>query len=399
MAEDPRTAERSRIRAALDGVTVEAMRQSARIKWQRDGPEVLPAWVADMDFPVAPPIAEALAELVARSDFGYHRLPYDPRLRAAFCDRMAARYGWQIEPWQVFALVNVVQGLDAAVALYTRPGDGVVIQTPNYPPFQAAVDRQGRRRLDNPLVRGAERFEIDFDQLRGSLRSGARLLLLCTPHNPTGRVFERRELDQLAALALEHDTIVVADEIHADLVYPGHTHVPFATLSPELAKRTVTLTSATKAWNLAGLPIALAIFGDRALKQPWKQLAPHLLGHSGILDTEATCAAWRHGGIWLEERLGYLDGNRRLLTERLAAELPAVVHSPSEGTYLAWLDCRALALGFPPHQFFLERARVALSPGPDFGPPGEGFVRLNFATSRRILEEILDRMVAAVRAG
>ncbi|MBW1688875.1 MAG: PatB family C-S lyase [Deltaproteobacteria bacterium] len=385
------------IRRAIDSLSAAELHRSSGVKWRLFGEDVLPAWVADMDFPVAPPVHRAIRDLVGRHDLGYHIIPLSPSLRDALVSRMAERFSWQVEPSRVVPLVNVVQGLDASVLLHSRPEDGVIVQVPIYPPFLAAVLRSGRRLVENPLLRAADRFEIDFDQLRANIDPSTRLLLLCNPHNPSGRVFERAELTALGELALEHDWIVVSDEIHADLAFPGHRHLPFASLGPELAQRTITLTSATKAFNLAGLPCAFAIFGSDRVQQPFRDLPPHVLGHCGILDDAATHAAWTEGQPWLDEVMAYLLENRRLVLDFFARELPAVHVLPPEATYLAWLDCRDLGLPGDPFQFFLEHARVALSRGPDFGTGGEGCARLNFATSQAILLEILERMAAAVR--
>lgn len=387
----------SELRSRFDAVSAAQLHQSRRIKWQLHGPDVLPAWVADMDFPVAPAIQHAIGELLERQDLGYHHVPLSSGLRDALVSRMAERFSWQVEPRSVRPLVNVVQGLDASILLHSRPGQGVVVQTPIYPPFLAAVLRSGRRLVENPLLRGASRFEIDFDRLESDIDAETRLFLLCNPHNPTGRVFERAELLRIGELATRHDLIVISDEIHADLVYPGHDHLPFASLAPELAKRTITLTSATKAFNLAGLPCAFAIIGSKELAKPFRELPPHVLGHCGILDDAATIAAWTQGQGWLDEVLLYLAENRQRVLDFIARELPAVRILSPEATYLAWLDCESLDLPCDPFEFFLEHARVALSPGRDFGSPGRGCVRLNFATSQRILEEILERMAKALQ--
>jgi cystathionine beta-lyase len=222
------------------------------------------------------------------------------------------------------------------------------------------------------------------------------MLLLCNPHNPTGRVFERDELMALAVLAIEHDMIVVSDEIHADLVFPPRQHVPFATLGPEIEERTITVTSATKAFNLAGLPCAFAIFGSDRLQQPWRELPPHVIGHPGILDDAATRTAWTEGQPWLDELVAYLLENRSLMMDFFTSRLPGLRVLPPEGTYMAWLDFRELGLPADPFDFLLEHARVALSRGTDFGAVGEGFARMNFATSKTILREILERMATAV---
>jgi cystathionine beta-lyase len=385
------------LRRAIDELSPATLHRSGRIKWRLFGEDVLPAWVADMDFPVAPAVHRAVRDLVDRHDLGYHHVPLSPRLREALVSRMAERFGWALDGQSVVPLVNVVQGLDAVVLLHSRPGEGVVIQTPIYPPFLKAVSGSGRRLVENTLLRGPQRFEMDLDGLRSQLDADTRILLFCNPHNPTGRAFERAELEALAEIALEHDLIVVSDEIHSDLVFPGHRHVPFATLGPEIAERTITLTSATKAFNLAGLPCAFAIFGSDRVRRPFDELPPHVLGHGGILDDAATVAAWTDGQPWLDVVLDYLLENRRLLEDTLARELPEIRFAPPEATYLAWLDCRDLELPSDPFDFFLREARVAFSRGADFGSPGEGFVRLNFATSKAILSEILERMASAWR--
>jgi cystathionine beta-lyase len=210
-------------------------------------------------------------------------------------------------------------------------------------------------------------------------------------------VFERHELEGLAALAIERDLVVISDEIHCDLVYSGRTHVPFATLGPEVEARTITLTSASKTWNIAGLRCAVAAFGSDALKRRFLTVPRHLRGGIGTLGLLATEVAWRHGEPWAARALAYLDGNRRFIADFLRERLPAVRYAPPEATYLAWLDCRALELPGSPQRFFLERAGVALSDGAVFGTAGEGFVRLNFATSRAIVAEILERMAKAVQ--
>jgi cystathionine beta-lyase len=346
-------------------------------------------------------VKEAIEALVARHDLGYHHVPLSPRLREVLVTRMAERFGWAIDPGSVMPLVNVVQGLDASVLRHSRRGEGVIVQTPIYPPFLASVEESGRRLVENPLAHGASRFELDLDQLRSALDAETRVLLHCNPHNPSGRAFDRAELLSLGEIVLEHDLIVVSDEIHADLVYPDEAgdraHVPFASLSPELAERTITLTSATKAFNLAGLPCAFAIFGSERVRAPFRDWPGHLLGHPGILADAAVCAAWTEGQPWLDVVMAYLRENRAIVFDFLARELPDVRAYVPEATYLAWLDFTAMDLGADPFAFLREHARVALSRGPDFGIPGEGCARLNFATSQSILRELLERMAEALR--
>jgi cystathionine beta-lyase len=379
----------------LERLDVARLRARRGEKWRQYPPDVLPAWVAEMDYPLAEPVRAVLEEALALDDLGYPLESPEP-LQAAFAERMETRFGWRIDPRRVEVLSEVVQGIYVALDRYCARGEGVLVQTPVYPPFLRAVRELERRRVENPLAIGAARFEIDFDQLR-AVAADARVFLLCNPQNPTGRVLERSELEALAALAVAHDWVVIADEIHADLVYAGRAHVPFGSLGPEVAARTVTLSSASKAFNIPGLRCAVAHFGSDALRERFLSLPRALRGGNGALGQAATLAAWRAGDPWLAEVLAYLDGNRRAVAAFVAEHWPAVRTWLPEATFLAWLDFRALALPRSPHAFFLERARVALSEGLAFGEPGRGFARLNFATSRPILDEILARLDGALR--
>ena len=360
------------------------LRAKRGVKWHRPGPDVLPAWVADMDFPVAEPIRAAVTSALARGDLGYPDWTEHP-LAVPFAERMADRFGWTPDPAHVRGLTDVIQGLQVVIELATRPGDGVVLAVPNYPPFLAAVPRQGRRLVPLPVEDGRLALETLADG------PDARLLLLVNPHNPTGRVFTRPELEEVAEFAARHDLLVISDEIHADLTYPGHQHVPFAALGPDVAARTVTLTSATKAFNIAGLRCAVAHVGPDELRRRWDAQPPDLLGALNVLGVEATRAAWQEGDQWLAGVRAHLTAQRERLTARLAG-LP-VRYRPPEATYLAWLDWpdRDDAYGF------FRRAGVELSAGPEFGGrPSQ--VRLNFATSTAVLDEILDRIAAALTA-
>jgi cystathionine beta-lyase len=370
-------------------------RTSRGEKWTVYG-DALPLWVADMDFAVAEPIRRVLQRAIDASDLGYpiHPLPTD--LPELFAARMRERFGWAVEPRRVEVLTDVVQGMNVALLQLSAPGDGAVVQTPIYSPFLRSVEETGRRLAENPLALGPRGYEVDLDGLRRAA-AGARILLLCHPHNPSGRCFRRAELEAIAEVALAHDLSVVSDEIHADLVLSGERFVPFASLGPEVAARTLTLTSASKALNVAGLRCAVGVFGGDALRRRFLGLPRHVRGGIGILGFEATRAAWRHGQPWLDAALEHLRGNRDFVARTVAASLPGVVHHAPEATYLAWLDCRALELRPSPFRFFLERAGVALSDGATFGTPGAGFVRLNFATSRKIVAEALERMAKALQ--
>jgi cystathionine beta-lyase len=379
----------------LEDLSLPLLRSRLSEKWETyPGDEVLPAWVAEMDYPLAEPVRRVLQRAVDRWDVGYPIAPERTGLREAFAERMAARFGWQVAPDDVAILSDVVQGIYWALPAYSAPGEGAVVQTPIYPPFLQAVAECGRRLEENRLLPGPEGYEIDFDGLR---RADARVLLLCHPHNPTGRVFRDRELEAIAEIALARDWVVVSDEIHADLVYGGRRFRPFASLSPEVAARTVTLTSATKAFNIAGLRCAVAHFGSPELRARFRAAFPrHVGGGIGILGLYATIAAWRHAQPWLDQVLAALEGNRRFLAQVLGERFPEVVFHAPEATYLSWLDCRALDLPRSPAHFFYRRAGVALSDGRHFGSGFEGFARLNFATSRAILAQVLERMASAL---
>jgi cystathionine beta-lyase len=261
------------------------------------------------------------------------------------------------------------------------------------------VAQTGRRLVDNPLIDDGCRFLMDLDGLRRALDSRTRMLLFCNPHNPTGRSFDRSELQALAELAIERDLVVVSDEIHADLLYDGRQHVPLASLGPEIAARTITITSATKSFNIPGLRCALMHFGTPELRQRFHRAIPErLLGQVNVVGIDATVAAWRQGQPWLEQVMRRLTENRERVAEFVAQRLPGVRHYKPEGTYLAWLNCREAALPAPPYAFFLEQARVGLNDGADFGEAHGQSVRLNFATSPAILSQVLERMGAAVDA-
>ena len=381
----------------LDAIDLDTLKARISEKWNTYDEDVLGAWVAEMDFPFAEPIRSVLERATSQRDVGYPIAPTDTGLPEAFAERMATRFGWQADPRQVEILACVVQGMHIALDAYSDRGQGVIVQTPIYPPFLQVVKETGRRLVENRLVAGPTRFEIDWDLLKRDADAQTKVLLFCNPHNPTGRVFSRDELERVAELACERDWVVVSDEIHGDLLYDGRPHIPFASLGPEVAARTLTLTSATKAFNIPGLRCAVAHFGSADLRKRFNAAHPrNARGGIGLLGLYATKAAWLHSQPWLDQVLAYLDGNRRFLADRLEKDFPGIVHHVPEATYLAWLDCRSLEIGRHPAQFFLDNGRVALNEGTAFGGAFEGYVRLNFATSRTILEQILERMQEAL---
>lgn len=365
-------------------------------KWHRYSADVLPAWVADMDFDLMPGIRATLEEALDVADLGYPPVSDQSGVPESFAAWAHRRWRWKVNPAHIHLAPDVVGGMDNCIEALTPPHAGVVVQTPIYPPFMSSVRAAGRTLIEQPLNNGV----IDFDALAYTLTEhGPAMLMLCNPHNPTGRAFRRAELENLADLALRHELIVVSDEIHADIVFDGRVHIPFASLAPEVAARTVTLTAASKAFNIAGLRTAVCVVSDEAMRARLLGLPPHRWAAYSTLGVRATLAAWTdQGENWLGACVQHLQSMRDMLARRLPEALPGVRYTPQEATYLAWLDCTQLGLGADPQRFFLERARVGLSSGLDFGAPGAGFLRINFATSVDILTQIVDRMQHAYRS-
>ncbi len=324
----------------FDDLDVEELRRRSGVKWGLAGPGVLPAWIADMDFPPPPAVREVLRRL-ADDDLGYPAWDDRPTanpVRAAFAERMRELYGWAVEPGEVRLFTELIQGLQAVLHVATRPGEPVAMHVPSYPPFLGSLADMGRPLVPVPMIEGAGGWGFDADRMAEDVaRSGCRAFVLVNPQNPTGRVFSRAELEAVAEVAVRHDLLVISDEIHAELAYEPHRHIPFATLGPEVAARTVTLTSASKAFNLAGLRCSVAHLGDSRVRAVLEAQPPLMFGEIGTPGVLATVAAWRDGDDWLAEVRRTLDRNRRLIGESLPSGVG--YHMP-DSTYLAWLDCR-----------------------------------------------------------
>jgi cystathionine beta-lyase len=336
-------------------------------------------------------VAAALSAAVERGDLGYAVDLVAPDLTEAFCGFASRHWSWTVDPAEVYLLRDTMRGIELWIETFTAPGDGVVVTTPVYYPFLHAIEELGRRIVAVPVLRADDRWELDLDGLAAAFASGNRMLLLCNPHNPVGRAYTVAELTAVAELAERFDVRVVSDEIHAPLVYSPAVHVPFVTLGPEVARRTMTLHSASKAFNLAGLGAAVAIVGNAEDAKRFGAISYRHRGPAGILGIEASVAAFTDGDRWLAALVTHLQLVRDHLHAELATRLPAISFAPHEATYLAWLDCRALGLPSP-QAAFLDRGRVAFNNGATFGPGGDGFVRLNFGTSRAIVSEMLRRM-------
>jgi cystathionine beta-lyase len=379
---------------SFDDVDLERLRRRRTVKWQLYGPDVLAAWVAEMDFDVAPVVRAAILDAVEREDFGYTEPDLSP-LTTACAGFLADRFGWAVPPVRVFPVADVLVGIRAALEVLVPPGP-VVVPTPAYPPFFEVVELAGREVVAAPMLRDDAGDTLDLDAIDAALASGAVAVLFCNPHNPTGRVFARAELEALAAIVDRHGGRVVADEVHAPLVHPGTVHVPYASLSETTAAHAVTVTAASKAFNLAGLKCAQVVTSNHDDATRWRALGVFAVAGPTPLGIAASTAAYRDGGPWLDDLVAYLAANRERLLELLASELPGVVCHPPQATFLSWLDCTAL--GFDdPARVFLDRAKVAVSDGPPFGPGCGQFVRLNFGTSRALLERVVTAMGAVYR--
>jgi cystathionine beta-lyase len=379
----------------FDDVDLERLRRRRTVKWTLHGPDVLAAWVAEMDFDVAEPVRDALLEAVERQDFGY--TPADlSDLTGACAGFLAEAHGWDVDPNRIFPVADVLVGIAGALDCFVESGAPVIVPTPAYPPFFEVIALGGHEIVEVPFADESGRPVLDVGAIEAALARGAGAVLLCNPHNPTGRVLERAELEGLAEAVARHDARVVADELHAPLVYPGAQHVPYASVSPAAAGHSVTVTSASKAWNIPGLKCAQVVTTNHADATRWRAVPLLAVAGPTPLGIAASTAAYRSGVSWLRDLVAYLDGNRRLLGELLAEELPGVSYRIPEATYLAWLDCAGLGLD-DPATFFLQEARVAVNDGPAFGTGFATNVRLNFGTSRALLERIVRAMGAAHR--
>jgi cysteine-S-conjugate beta-lyase len=384
----------------FDALTLEELRRRRSEKWSFYPPDILPVWVAEMDFPVAEPIRAALADLVDRSDAGY-AYARGPELPESFAAFASARYGLETDPSRMFVLEDIMRGILVSALLFTEPGGGIAITPPVYPPFFSTIRYSGRRVVEAPLFRDPRSgvYGFDLDVLERAFRDeGARAFLLCNPHNPTGRVFSKEELESVATLADRYGVTVFADEVHAPMTYAGSKHTPFMSIDADSARQSVTMVSASKAWNLPGLKCAMVVTGSA---ERWDRLAtlPDEVRYgAGITGLVANEAAFREGTPWLDDTIGYLESNVYRVADLLRERLPGVRWVPPEATYLGWLDCSALGLGDDPAAAFEERGRVALTHGPPFGTGGDGFARLNLGTTRAILEEAIERMARVLES-
>lgn len=372
-------------------------RDSRSLKWTLFDEDVLPLWVADMDFRACDSVLDAMRDRVEHGVFGYQS--NSPELRAVLVERLAQRHHMTVTPEQILFLPGLVMGLNLAVLSYTQPGEAVLTLTPVYPPFLNAP-KHGRTLQTVPLTPTRRdhhlHYEIDFDALEAAITPTTKLFLLCNPHNPVGRVFTRAELERIADICQRHDLIIISDEIHCDLLLDADAqHISIASLSPEIAQRTVTLLAPSKTFNIPGLGLGFAVSHNAELLTTMQQAMYNIGAFVNTMGYAAALAAYTQGQAWLDSTLAYLRENRDFLIDYVDQHFPGMPITIPEGTFLAWMDCRSLEVENP-HKFFLEQARVALNDGATFGDGGDGFVRINFACSREILEQALESMRGAV---
>jgi cystathionine beta-lyase len=371
-------------------------------KWGHFDPDVIPMWTADMDFRSPPAVIEALHERVAHGIFGYGYggWTHSPtELIEVLRARMAARYNWTVNAEDFYFVPNIVSAIYAACRAVGQPGDGVLVQTPNYWPFFSGIEKASKQAVMVPVAEtrqnGTLRYDIDFDALEAAITPQTKLFIFGNPHNPVGRAYQRWELEKLADICLRHDLIICSDEIHCDLVYPGVQHIPIASLSPEVAARCVTLMAPSKSFNVPGLKFGFAITSNRELYQGIEKFYADAGVSVGVMGYAAALAAYRDGQPWLDALLAYLQANRDYAVDFTVRYLPGVVPAIPEATYLLFMDCRNTAIEGDPCDFFLSQARVALSGAFD----SQGYarhIRLNFGCPRATLVEGLERMRAAL---
>jgi cystathionine beta-lyase len=371
---------------------LERLRERTSEKWVRYPPDVLPLFVAEMDYPLAPVIAQTLTEHIARSDTGYVASPLP--VGEAFAGFAARRWGWRVEPGSVRTTTDVSVCIVETLRRAIRPGDGVVINPPVYPPFFHLVTEAGGAVIEVPVLDDGTAHSLDLDGIEAAFAAGARAMLLCNPQNPLGLVHSAESLAALADLAARYDVTIVSDEIHGMLTHSTATFTPFLTVSDAAREYGVAVTSASKAFNLAGVKCAIMVgASDRALAL-LDGMSEEVLWRTSILGMHASIAALTHGDDWLDGTIGAIEASKLLLGQLLSAELPGVEFRPPDATYLAWLDFRALGWGDDPSIRAMD-AGVALNPGPEFGRQGLGFTRLNFACSPEVLTEAIHRLATA----
>ncbi len=375
--------------------TLPNRRDTESAKWGTVDKDMLPMGVADMDFKSPEPIIQAIKDRADHGLFGYANHP--DGLKESIVNWLIKRHGWEISPDHIILVPGVVSGFNLAAHAVTRPGDGVIIQTPAYGPFLRIPRNADLIMQEMALTYDKEGYySIDYDLFEACMSGRSCIFMLCNPHNPTGRVFRKIELEKMAEICLRNDVIICSDEIHSDLVFKGNKHIPMASLSPEIAANTITLMAPSKTFNIAGLIASFAIITDEKLRKSFDSARKGLLGSVNLLGQYAMRAAYQKGEDWLEALLVYLEDNRDYLVNFVRCQLPGIHVGKPEGTYLGWLDCRDIEISNKPSDFFKENAKILMNEGEWFGKSWKGFSRLNFGCPRGMLVEALDRMKEAL---
>ena len=369
-------------------------------KWRGFPADVLPLPVMEMDFPIAQPIRDVLIEMVNHSDLGY--LGPVPELADGFAVFCAQRWGWEIDKSQVRIAADVGVGCVEVLRVFTKPGDRILINSPVYQNFYNWLNEVKLEKVDIPFINSGSQSDdvnpwtLDLDEVEKAYASGIRVHLLCSPHNPLGRIYSRAELTRIADMAKKYGVIVISDEIHSPLVFKGHEFVPFLAINERAREVGITVTSASKGWNIAGLKSALIVSQNAAIDEVLALMPPAVKFRSSILGAFASAAAFKDGGMWLDSVLATLQENSVMVRDLLSAKLPSVKTHLPQSSYVAWLDLTSLNLGENPAQTLLERGKVAFNAGHMYGAQSSQFVRLNYATSPTILTEAIDRIVKSL---
>jgi cysteine-S-conjugate beta-lyase len=366
-------------------------REFGSIKWSRHDEDVIPMWLADTDFECPESILAGISRRLEHGIFGYDEEPEE--LREIVVDRLKRRHGWEVSPDSLIFLTGVVNSINLINRYLLDSGDGVMVHTPAYPPFLTEPEKAGLELQDmplSPLPDGG--YEIDFDAFESAITEKSRLYILCNPHNPTGHVYSRGELERIAQFCLKHDLIICSDDIHCDLVYSESKYTPISSLSREVSSKTITLISPGKTFNTAGMAFSIAVIPDEKMRTKLVEAQKDLDLKVCQLSYLATEIAYSTCDSWEKDLLIYLEANRDLLKNTLEKDLPGVVMKKPEGTFLAWLDCRGLNINGNPQEYLLKQARLAFNDGAPFGKGGEGFVRLNFGCPGPILHKALKRI-------
>ncbi|GGP13886.1 MalY/PatB family protein [Oceanobacillus neutriphilus] len=377
-------------------------KQTKSVKWDMlqmrfQSDDVIPMWVADMDFKAPEAVNQALIKRAEHGIYGYTVIDED--VTSAVTDWVKNRHGWDIQSEWLNYSPGVINTLHMALQAFTEPGDKIMIQTPVYTPFYNIINVLEREIVKNPLIHQDDYYTIDFEDMENKLASGVKAFILCSPHNPVGRVWTEKELRKMAELCLQYDAMIFSDEIHADLVFQGHKHLPIASLSTEIADKTITCMAPSKTFNLAGLQASYAITPNKENKE---KLTNAFLrqGFNNSLNGMAVTAmeaAYRHGESWLGELLEVIQGHTEYIKEMFAAHAPELKVTKSEGTYLVWVDCSELNMDKEElNRFMIDKGRVGLNPGQDYGIEGDTFMRINVACPRATIEEGVKRIIHAV---